>query len=278
MTQTINPNTDQVALLDESFDLEERTIHIENVQRLAGIGVLTIGIAQELANLLSIVSTASISLRHELQQQQDPADDIVEYYLGLIERNAFRADQIVSMLQGYGSLDAHQMANTDVEAIMRDVMILIERQFRDESDIQVKMHIMEEAPSFICDHQRIVQLLVNLLLNTRDSLQETGGLIEVTVKPEHHDPLGNENGSTKEPMEGVDRIAFTIFSREAAGGAEEIYRSGASIKTKRNGAGLGLSVAREIVRQHHGDIQFSNNKGPGEGASVIVILPVKLAI
>jgi len=278
MTQTINADSDQLAVLNENLNLEERTINIENLQRLAGIGVLTTGIAQELANLLSIVSTASISLRHELQQQQDTADDVVSYYLGLIERKAFRADQIVTMLQGYGSLDTHQMANTDVETILRDVMMLVERQFRDEGDVRVKMHIAEEAPSFICDHQRIVQLLVNLLLNSRDSLQETGGLIEIIVKTERHDFSGNGNGSAKRPVGGIDRIIFTIIPKEAARGAEEIYRSAASKKVESNGAGLGLSVAQEIVRQHHGDIQFSNNNAPGEGASVTVILPIRLSI
>jgi signal transduction histidine kinase len=169
------------------------------------------------------------------------------------------------------------MANTDVESIFRDVMILVERQFRDESDVQVKVKFSEEMPSLVCDHQRIVQLLVNLLLNTRESLHETGGLIEVIAKAEHQDLSGKGNGSIPGLVEANDRISFNIFYEEAANGEEEFHRTGASKKPHTNGAGLGLSVAREIVRQHHGEIQFPNNNGPGKGASVKVILPLRLS-
>jgi signal transduction histidine kinase len=279
MTKTTDAHSDQLATLENNLNLEKHTIEMENVQRLAGIGMLTTGIAQELANLLSIVSTASISLRHELQQHNDPTDDdVVQHYLSLIERNAFRADQIVTMLQGYGTLDSNQMVNTDVEAILRDVMMLVERQFRDECGVQVKVKVTEELPPLICDHQRIVQLLVNLLLNARDSLHEKGGLIDLFVKAHRRDHLGNGNGSKTNFVEAIDRIAFYILYEEATDDGEEISRVADYKKSDGNGSGLGLSIAHEIVRQHRGDIHFSNSKSPGKGTSVTVILPVGRSI
>jgi signal transduction histidine kinase len=275
MTQTINANTDHVTTLEHNLDLAEFTSILENVQRLAGIGMLTTGIADELASLLSIVSTASISLRHELQQRAEVQDDAVQLYLGLLERNAFRASQIVMMLHGYGTLDAPQMASTDIETILRDVLTLVDRQFREESCIQVKVEVSAEVPSLICDHKRIVQLLVNLLLNEKDSLQDSGGVLEVTVKAVHRSHLKNGNGLSASATDGIERIAIAISGKETADELEGF--SGPKVTQSVDGSsnGLGLSVAQEIVRQHHGEIVFAKSRDSGKGASVSVILPVR---
>ena len=182
MAQSIFEFTEELAALEQTFDMEEFVATLADMQRLADIGKLTAGIAQELANLLSTVSTASISLRHELQHHEPP-DDVVQHYMTLIERNALRAGQIVEMLQGYGTADSQEMAVTDIDAILRDMMMLVERQFREESNIHIQVKTAGEMPALVCDHKGIVQLLVNLLLNARDSIQETGGVIEVEVHP-----------------------------------------------------------------------------------------------
>ena len=275
MAQSINALTEQLA---ENLDEEEFAAMLANVQRLAGIGMLTAGISQELANLLSIVTTASISLRHELQLQDNPTDDIVQHYMSLIERNAFRADQIVAMLQGYGTLDTQQMAITDIDAILRDMMMLVERQFREESNVRVEVKASEEMQSLVCDHNRIVQLLVNLLLNARDAMKEPGGLIEVAVQPAHNGHNGNLPGTAVRPLDGIERIAISISDEGPENGQEENPRSAVSTKSNGNGAGLGLSIAHEIVRQHNGDIKFSNSRGPGKGASVTVVLPLRPSV
>jgi signal transduction histidine kinase len=251
---------------------------LENMQRLAGIGTLTAGVSQELANLLSIITTASISLRHELQLLDSSSDDTVQHLLNLIERNSFRCAQIVSMLQKYGSLQAPQMAVTDLDIILRDVLMLVERQFRDESNVRISVNAPGEAPSIVCDHDRIVQLLVNVLMNARDAMKETGGLIEVEVQ------TLDELDSAVMP-EGDDRwlsgrgfVAITV-SDEGPGISramqQQVFYPFCSAGPGSSGIGLGLSIARQIVDRHHGLIWFSNNNGPARGASVSILLPLR---
>jgi two-component system cell cycle sensor histidine kinase/response regulator CckA len=274
MPQSKKEYLDQLAVFEQNLDVEGDANVLADVQRLAGVGALTAGIAQELANLLSIVSTASISLRYELQQS-DPPEDVVHHYLNLIERNAFRADQIVAMLQAYGASDTKKMALTDIDTILRDMMMLVERHFREESNILVKVMASNEPQFLICDHNRIVQLLVNLLLNARESMPGTGGSIEVKVEAAHNGQSGIWGDTIALPLEGTRCIAISIVSgEERANGQGEITHP--VISTKPNGSNnLGLSVANEIVRQHKGNIQFSNSRDPGKGVSVIVVLPVR---
>ena len=251
---------------------------LENMQRLAGIGMLTAGVSQELANLLSIITTASISLRHELQMLDNPSDDTVQHLISLIERNAFRCAQIVSLLQKYGSLHELQMAVTDIDLILHDALVLVERQFREESGIRIAVTSPGEVHSIVCDHDRIVQLLVNLLMNARDAMEKTGGLIEVRVQLLHE--LDSAVLPDLDSRWQNDRgcVAITI-SDEGPGISpalqQDIFKPFFSNGPGSSGLGLGLSIARQIVEQHRGLIWFSNNKGPAKGASVIVLLPLR---
>jgi signal transduction histidine kinase len=251
---------------------------LENMQRLAGIGMLTAGVSQELANLLSIITTASISLRHELQMLDNPSDDTVQHLISLIERNAFRCAQIVSLLQKYGSLHELQMAVTDIDLIFHDALVLVERQFREESGIRIAVTSPGEVHSIVCDHDRIVQLLVNLLMNARDAMEKTGGLIEVRVQLLHE--LDSAVLPDLDSRWQNDRgcVAITI-SDEGPGISpalqQDIFKPFFSNRPGSSGLGLGLSIARQIVEQHRGLIWFSNNKGPAKGASVIVLLQLR---
>jgi signal transduction histidine kinase len=251
---------------------------LANVQRLAGIGMLTAGISQELANLLSIVTTAGISLRHELQLQSGPLDETIEHYISLIERNAFRSARIVSLLQEYGSLEPPQMAITDIDTILRDALILVERQFREASNVRIAVSVPSESQSIVCDHNRIVQLLVNLLQNARDSMQESGGLVEIKVRLLTRGETTDVPEMNGRPQRDGDHIAISITD-EGPGILpdlqEQLFKPFVSARPGGSGVGLGLSIANQIVQEHGGDIWFSNSRGPAEGASVTVVLPVR---
>lgn len=269
---------EQLAAAEQELLEGEAGLLLANVQRLAGIGMLTAGIAQELANLLSIVTTASISLRHELQLQNSPPDNTIQHYMNLIERNAYRSARIITVLQDYGALNSLHMAITDIDTILRDTMMLVERQFREESDIRIEVNAPGETQSVICDHNRIVQLLINLLLNARDSMQDAGGSIAVKVRSTHNGAVSQSQEFAGWDEGDADRVAITIAG-DGPGvslpAQEPISRPFPSVTAAGNGVGLGLSIAYEIVQQHQGDIWFSNSRGPEEGASVTVVLPLR---
>lgn len=251
----------------------------ESLQQLVGIGALTSGIARELVNLLSIITTASISLRYELQRQEILSDETIRHYMQLIERNAFRSARIVEVLQAYGAQDALHMAVTDIDAILQDAMMLVERQFREESDVRVDVQPTEMPVAIFCDHRRVVQLLVNLLLNTREAVGVDGGSIAVSVHPYQNGSAARRQESGPVPGAGVDWIAITISGDGPARAADgqEYPLTLPESADPHSGAGLSLNVSREIVRQHHGELLVGKEKGSGEGAIFSVKLPLRPA-
>lgn len=272
---------EQLAIGEQNVTAGEIDLMLANAQRLAGIGILTTGIAQELADLLSVVTAAIISLRRELQLQDDSSAELTQHYMNLIERNAFRCAQIVTMLQEYGALKTQQMAVTDIATILRDTLVLVERQFREESEIHIEVTAPGMTRSIVCDHNRIIQLLVNLLNNARDSMQDSGGLIEVAVQTIEYGAADGSPAAGNGHDDTGDHIKITILD-EGPGILpnlqDHLFLPFFSTRSGSNGVGLGLSIAREIVQQHNGYIRISNSKGPGKGALVTVILPVRPSV
>lgn len=273
--QLYNDPPDQPLETQSPLAPDEIGAVLADVQRLAGIGTLATSIAQELANILGIITAASEGLRDQLQEPPSAPQESVQHYLDLIERNAFRGAQIVTLLQEYGSLQPPQMAITDIGTILRDALVLVEGQFREESNVRIMVSAPDASRTIVCDHNRIVHLLVNLLNNTRQEMDDGGGCIDIEVREVQAGTQGQDR-----LQRGSEYIAIAI--RNNGTGPEvqemdEIVVSTASPRPNGTGAGLGMSIAQDIVDQHNGTIWINNeeNSGPSSGATVTVILPVR---
>ena len=248
-----------------------------NMQRLAGIGMLAAGIAQELASLLSVVTAASSSLRYELDGQNGGRAEAIQQYVNLIERNAHRSAQIATTLQNYGTVSAPQMAITDVDTILRDTLLLVGKQFQEEGNIHIEATLPEGSRSIVCDHNLVVQLLLNLLNNARDAMPESGGKVELTVSAVQAGEQVRLNGIELAVEPTYDRIAIVVtdnglgIAPESGADPHETLMLG---RTNAASTGLALHIAHDIVRQHHGDIWASKRNGPDEGATITVLLPL----
>jgi signal transduction histidine kinase len=244
---------------------DDLTAHLHNrlahTQRLAGIGSLTSGVADELGRLLSIVTAACLNLQASLPAESS-ADNSITHYLALIEENAFRSAHLAQVLHNCGSSGEVRPAVSDVQVILNDALTLVQHQFQQEAGVQITAVPPQPPRSIICDHGAIVQLLVNLLSNARDALDPDGGVIELGC---HALPTSPE------------QIVFTVKDHGPgipSGLEEQIFAPFFSTKGGSK-VGLGLTIAQAIAQQHHGRVTAHNNRGPASGATFIVTLPVR---
>jgi signal transduction histidine kinase len=249
---------------------------LSHTQRLAGIGSLSASTAHELTNPLHIITSSCNNLLYALQD--DSADqELLIYYASLIERSAFHIAQIVKVLQDYARLDEPEMVVTDVSMIVRDSLALVENQFRNQANIQIEVDIGDYLGSVVCDHNRITQVLVNLLTNARDAMKPEGGIIRLRT----WSTLSKANGRANKESGDVDapgQFAFSVTDSGHGIQAEimgEIFRPFFSTRSNEHGVGLGLFVAKGIVNQHNGRIWAENNAAPAKGATFTVVLPLR---
>jgi len=113
---------------------------------------------------------------------------------------------------------------------------------------------------------RMEQVLLNLILNALDAMKPDGGRLTAVVEPDETPGYAALRvrdtgcGIPPEHLEHVFDPFFTTRPHAETPGAGE------------GGTGLGLPVARDLVRQAGGEIHVDST--PNQGATFSVLLPV----
>lgn len=248
---------------------------LSHAQRLAGVGILTAGVAHELVTPISIITNTCSNVRAELEDDTLTTTDLMRY-VEMVEQSIWRCMRIVGVLRDYTFDDVQHMAVTEMNAIIDDAMVLLRHQFRSEFRIEFELDLSSSLKSIVCDHNQMTQVLINLLINARDAMQPDGGTIQIKTwtipadtQPHFLSTTAASNGHT-----AVESYAFSV--RDSGHGIDpaiihKIFDPFFTTKPNGKGTGLGLFLARQIVRQHNGRIWAQNN--PDGGATFTVVLP-----
>jgi NtrC-family two-component system sensor histidine kinase KinB len=136
------------------------------------------------------------------------------------------------------------------------------RENANASHISLEIKVAEDLPKVRVDDHRIAYVFTNLI-NNAIKYSSSGGKVVV----------GAEMGETRA---SVPSIRFSVKDEGPGISAEHqehiferFYRVPGTNKT---GAGLGLSIAREIVKAHHGEIGVISQ--PGQGSEFFFIIPL----
>ncbi len=217
-------------------------------------------LSHELRNPLAPIMTAVYLLRDRLPT----ADPIVCEARDMIERQAMRLRRIVD-----GLLDVSRMTLNRIE-LNKTAVDLAEVAARSVESVRSmvverghSLTIAAEAEEMIvsADPLRLEQAIAALLSNAA-RFTEPGGQIALTVGREAELAVVRvrDNGIGMEP-EMIDRV-FDLFCQ----GDQGLARTA-------GGLGIGLTLARSLVRLHGGTIEVASD-GPGKGSEFTVRLPL----
>lgn len=232
--------------------LEDELMHSE---RLASVGRLAAGVAHEIGNPVTGIS----SLAQNLKLETDNPDilDTAEQ----IQQQTRRISAILQSLMNFARTGNHAQANRYEPVVIRRCV--------DESvnllslsDRGMGIHYLNECPpelQILGDEQRLVQVFVNLLANARDASPE-GGTIRVS---------GNGDGYSA-IIEIIDE-----GSGIPADQLDHIFEPFYTTKAPNKGTGLGLSLVYSIVEEHYGNIHVESpaDTNTGKGTCVRLRLP-----
>ena len=141
-----------------------------------------------------------------------------------------------------------------------------------KSGIQI-VREYEVSPKVRAVPGRMEQVLLNLILNAREAMRDRGGRLTLAVAPAEtkgYVALKVQDTGCGIPAEHLDRIFDPFFTtRRRSGGRRQSKEESACGD---GGTGLGLPVARELVRQAGGEIEVEST--PGAGSTFTVLLPV----
>jgi PAS domain S-box-containing protein len=232
--------------------LEDELMHSE---RLASVGRLAAGVAHEIGNPVTGISSLAQNLKLETE---DPG---VLSTADQIQQQTRRISTILQSLMNFARTGNHAHANRYEPVLIRRCV--------DESinllslgDKGLGIRYRNDCPDdlmILGDEQRLVQVFINLLANARDASPQ-GGEVRISGKHDGYSAIieVTDEGSGISPQQ-LDHIFEPFYTTKAPN----------------QGTGLGLSLVYSIVEEHYGNIQVVSplNADSGGGTSVRIRLP-----
>jgi signal transduction histidine kinase len=173
---------------------------------------------------------------------EDPRTKLLEK----IERQTFRAAKIVNGLLNLARPAQVEAGPVDVNAVINDVLSLLEHQFRN-GKIQVRKDLAAQSPIVDGIEYKLQQVLLNLFMNARDAMPRGGWLSVSSRLEEGRAVVEISDTGSGIPTEHLSRIYDPFFTTKALG----------------QGTGLGLSITYGIVQEHGGTITCESAIGKG---------------
>jgi PAS domain S-box-containing protein len=232
---------------------EERKVaeHLGRTEKLAAIGELVAGVAHELNNPLTGISTfAQLLLEDELQTEQKES-------VSLIKREADRAITVIRDLLLFARKTEARDVPVDINNIVQHTVRLRALASR-SSGIQVHMHLDQGNPKVRGDEEKLQQVLLNLLVNAEAALQKSE-LRHLTV-------------TTQSKGESVVIIVADTGHGMSAVIRQRVFEPFFTTKPPGEGTGLGLSVSYGIIQAHKGAISVEST--PDVGTTFTIFLPL----
>jgi len=232
---------------------EERKVadHLGRTEKLAAIGELVAGVAHELNNPLTGISTfAQLLLEDKLQGEQFES-------VSLIKREADRAIGVIRDLLLFArKTDARDVA-VDINTIVKHTVRLRALASR-SSGIEVHMHLDQSNPQVRGDEQKLQQVLLNLLVNA-ESAMRVAKVRHLTITTRH--------------KKGMVYIVVSDTGHGMTPSiSERVFEPFFTTKPPGEGTGLGLSVSYGIIQAHDGTISVEST--PDVGATFTIALPL----
>ena len=248
--------------------LSETTLRLTELERLAAAGQTAAQFAHEVGTPLNLISGHVQLLRARLN-----GDIAAEARLLTISEQIERIERIVRSMLARTRPGTVELAPLDLNALLLRTFDATAPAL-DARGVRLETELAKSLPEVAGDPDRLQQVFLNLINNALDAMPG-GGVLRVrtgVVEALEGETNASSNGNS---LEATARKTFVEFADTGGGVAEDlrarIFDPFFTTKEKGHGTGLGLVVARQVAREHGGEIKVERMSE--EGARFRLILP-----
>ena len=234
-------NEDFVMVSLQNIHTELEAKEMDSWQKL--IRVLTHEIMNSITPIVSLSSTVKTLLIDEenlkLRQDIDPDDiDSAQSALNTIERRSRGLLNFVEVYRNLTRIPKPSFRHFEIGELFENIRLLLEPKV-EEQTIQCNYRVVPPGLKLTADPDLIEQVLINLVINSIHAVRDVENPridIVATVENMNHINIAvSDNGYGIKP-DNLEQIFVPFFT------------------SKKEGSGIGLSLAREIMRLHKGNI------------------------
>ena len=208
----------------------------------------------EIMNSIAPISSLSSTLKNILEQSRENvspknASNFEDLELG-INTIKTRSEGLLKFAETYRNLNKITTPNLSkvyIRDLFENMHTLMEPTLEQKN---IEMDIILKDPDLMleADTNLIEQVLINLIVNAIEAVKESADphiLLSAYVSPNHKTIIKISDNGAGMPEELLDKIFIPFFS------------------TKKTGSGIGLSLCKQIMMLHKGNIQVQSNVGEG---------------
>lgn len=273
----------------EQYARREAVVALQRLDRLAALGTLAAGIAHEMRSPLTYLqvnygwlreqvgriltaANATVTLDAAAVANEDLAVVLGEWRaLGLTkltpEMDAVLKDcaegvqRLAEILENIRTYVVPKRkakhAEVDVNECLRQAVRLVQCRFKHGVRYEV---VTLPEPALVIGHEgELQQVLINLLVNGCQAMGGKGAISARVAQRDGQWIVEVEDSGAGVPHDVVPHLFETFFTT----------------KDETEGNGLGLSISRDIIRRHGGDLVYVEREG--KGALFVVSMPVHVA-
>ena len=241
------PEEHLLLLLQDVTEIKLAEQQLMQSEKLAALARLTAGVAHEIGNPLTSISSYIQILQEHLQ------DDFSKEALNIISNHINRISLIVRQMSRFSKAKPAEIRPTEIRPIIESTLELV-RYDKRMKQVRVDVSVDEDLPEVLVDENQLVQVFVNLILNALDAMP-SGGSISIRVFSEDNRvKVSFTDTGVGIEKENLQRIFDPFFT------------------TKEKGTGLGLAISYSIIKSFGGDIMVEST--PMKGTTFTVVLPV----
>jgi len=230
---------------------------LAHADKLASIGRLAAGVAHEINNPLTGVLTHA-----SFQMNRAPAESELRQDLEVVVRETKRCREIVRGLLDFARPTPPSRHAVDLNEVVRRAL-KITRQSLELNHVALALELAPEATEVEGDANQLQQVVVNLLVNARDAVPDSGSVRVAThstlLAGRRFAEVVVEDAGCGIPQADLGRLFEPFFTTKGT-----------------HGTGLGLAVTWGIVQAHGGTIDVVSEEG--RGSRFTVRLPLSTAL
>jgi signal transduction histidine kinase len=238
----------EARIAERTRELQEAQARLLHQEKMAAFGLLAAGIAHEVGNPLTSISTMV-----QMLQRRD-TDAYVQDKLALVSGQLQRIRLTLRELVEFSRPTSTERTRVAVREVLEEALNIAKYYKRPRGRLAAPT-VPDDLPTLYGVRDQLVQVFLNLVLNAIDATDRDGRIeLEVTRRAGGVEVAVRDNGAGVH-AEDAPRLFQPYFT------------------TKKHGTGLGLFVTRKLVIEHGGSVSFESP--PTGGALFRVWLPLE---
>ncbi|OOG26163.1 histidine kinase [Thioalkalivibrio denitrificans] len=219
-------------------------------------------VTHELRTPLTSIRALSEMLHDDPEMAETDRTRFLAIIVSETERLTRLVNQVLDLAKIESGLAEWHNSDVDMKALVEHAVEATRQVFRDRG-ARMEVALPDQVPTVRADHDRLLQVMLNLLSNAAKFVPKGEGVVKVEMDVDEDEDHIRITVADNGPGIAPDFMPF-VFDK---------FRQGGDQRDRPQGTGLGLPISRQIVEHFGGRLWVDSQ--PGEGATFTLVLPLR---